>query len=112
LNTPLVFIDFKCFEFKSNLCFSKTMTTTGKNDLTAAEVENSGVELVQTDVSHHELAEKVFDGDEALKVLHSEFEAYTAEEEKRVLRKIDRRMIIIMLLVNGLQFVDKSVRLP
>lgn len=88
------------------------MAATGKNDLTATEVENSGIQLVQTDISHHELAEKVFDGDEALKVLHSEFEPYTAEEEKRVLRKIDGRMIFVMLLVNGLQFVDKSVSLP
>lgn len=55
------------------------------------------------------LDEKVKDGDDALKVLHGEFEPYTKEEEKRVLRKIDFRMIIVMLIINGLQFIDKNV---
>ena len=55
------------------------------------------------------LDEKVVDGDDALKVLHGEFEPYTKEEEKRVLRKIDFRMIIVMLIINGLQFIDKNV---
>lgn len=61
------------------------------------------------------LDEKVHDvvqnGDDALKILHTHYEPYTKEEEKRVLRKIDLRLIILMLLVNGLQFVDKNVRL-
>ena len=53
----------------------------------------------------------VQDGDDALKILHTHYEPYSQEEEKRVLRKIDLRLIVIMLLVNGLQFVDKNVRL-
>lgn len=55
------------------------------------------------------LDQKIMDGDDALKVLHGEFEPYTKEEEKRVLRKIDLRMIIVMLIINGLQFIDKNV---
>jgi hypothetical protein len=49
------------------------------------------------------------DGDLALKVLHTHFEPYSKEEEKRVLRKIDYRLASLMLLVNGIQFVDKLV---
>jgi hypothetical protein len=53
--------------------------------------------------------ENIQDGDEALKVLHTHFEPYTADEEKRLLRKIDLRLALLMLVVNGLQFVDKLV---
>lgn len=49
------------------------------------------------------------DGDLALEVLHTRFEPYTKEEEKRVLRKIDIRLALLMLLINGIQFVDKLV---
>ena len=52
----------------------------------------------------------VSDGDVALKVLHTHFEPYTKDEERRVLRKIDFRLASLMLIVNGLQFVDKLVR--
>lgn len=52
----------------------------------------------------------VHDGDLALKTLNTHFEPYTAEEEKRVCRKIDYRLASVMLLVNGIQFVDKLVR--
>lgn len=52
----------------------------------------------------------VQDGDIALNVLHSHFEPFTKEEEKKVLRKIDVRLALLMLLVNGIQFVDKLVR--
>jgi len=50
------------------------------------------------------------DGDLALQVLHTHFEPYTKDEEKRVLRKIDIRLALLMLLINGIQFVDKLVR--
>lgn len=72
-----------------------------EKDLSAVELEGSD--------NGSELAQKVDDGDEALKILHTHFEPYTKEEEKRVLRKIDLRMIIVMLIINGLQFVDKNV---
>jgi hypothetical protein len=45
------------------------------------------------------LAQVVSDGDEALKVLHTEYEPYTKEEERRVLRKIDLRMCVLMLVL-------------
>lgn len=54
-------------------------------------------------------ADDVQDGDLALKILHTHFEPYTKEEEKRLLRKIDFRLALLMLFVNGLQFVDKLV---
>ena len=54
-------------------------------------------------------ADDVQDGDLALKVLHTHFEPYTKDEEKRLLRKIDFRLAVLMLFVNGLQFVDKLV---
>lgn len=55
--------------------------------------------------------EEIHDGDLALKVLHTSFEPYTPQEEKRLLRKIDFRLALLMLFVNGIQFVDKLVSL-
>ncbi|KIW05789.1 uncharacterized protein PV09_03000 [Verruconis gallopava] len=52
-------------------------------------------------------AEKIPDGDLALQVLHTHYEPYSKDEERRVLRKIDLRLAMVMLLVNGIQFVDK-----
>ena len=54
-------------------------------------------------------AEKIQDGDDALKILHTHFEPYTKDEEKRLLRKIDLRLALLMLVVNGIQFIDKLV---
>ena len=73
----------------------------------------SAIELERADPSYNggHLDHKIYDGDEALKVLHGEYEPYTKEEERRVLRKIDLRMIVVMLIINGLQFVDKNVSL-
>lgn len=56
-------------------------------------------------------ADEVPDGDLALKILHTHFEPYTKDEEKRLLRKIDLRLALLMLFVNGIQFVDKLVSL-
>jgi MFS transporter, ACS family, allantoate permease len=87
------------------------------------------IEAVATHQSEiHHLNEKVFDGDEALKVLHTHYEPYSPEEEKSLLRKIDYRMCILMLIISeivfswslilkltkscqyldGLQFIDKN----
>lgn len=83
-----------------------------ENDTIAAqEVESAPNELrnsVASDNGIH-LSEKIRDGDQALQILHSSFEPYTKEEEKKVLRKIDRRMVLLMLFINGVQFVDKNV---
>jgi hypothetical protein len=58
----------------------------------------------------HFLAEKIHDGDDALKVLHTHYDPYTKEEERAVRNKIDRRMVLLMLAINGIQFIDKTVR--
>jgi MFS transporter, ACS family, allantoate permease len=83
---------------------------------TAMEAKYNGdIEVVQLERdttlqnSTPTLSEKIQDGDDALKILHAEFEPYTKEEERRVLRKIDLRLCILMLIINGLQFVDKTV---
>lgn len=51
----------------------------------------------------------VQDGDLALQVLQTHYEPFTKEEERRVLWKIDTRLALLMLFVNGIQFVDKLV---
>ncbi|KAF3389439.1 hypothetical protein F1880_003412 [Penicillium rolfsii] len=53
------------------------------------------------------LADKLQDGDEALHILQTEFVEYTPEEERRLRWKIDLRLVSVMLIVNGIQFVDK-----
>ena len=69
------------------------------------------IELARTatDTEIHHLSEKVVDGDEALKVLQTHFESFTPEESKRVKWKIDWRLMPLMLVINGLQYVDKNV---
>ncbi|KAI1622124.1 major facilitator superfamily domain-containing protein [Exophiala viscosa] len=52
-------------------------------------------------------SEDIQDGDLALKILHTHYEPFTPAEEKRLLRKIDFRLAVLMLFVNGIQFVDK-----
>jgi len=80
------------------------MTTAAGKDI------SSTIELERTETPYNiHLDHKVQDGDEALKILYGEYELYTKEEEKRVRRKIDFRLIIVMLIINGLQFIDKNV---
>ncbi len=80
----------------------------------SSTAKTTAIELERADAPDDgiRLDQKIHDGDEALKILHGEFEPYTKEEERRVLRKIDLRMIIVMLIINGLQFVDKNVSFP
>jgi hypothetical protein len=49
--------------------------------------------------------------DEGLKVLanYQGDETWTAEEEKRLTRKIDRRLLSILCVTYGLQYYDKAV---
>jgi len=104
--------------------------TTGKEPPQEVEMAPPlDIEAVATHQSEiHHLNEKVFDGDEALKVLHTHYEPYSPEEEKSLLRKIDYRMCILMLVISetffswslipkltrpcqyldGLQFIDKN----
>jgi hypothetical protein len=70
----------------------------------AQEVEMASpldIEAIATHQSEvHHLNEKVFDGDEALKVLHTHYEPYSPAEEKSLLRKIDFRMCSLMLVIS------------
>lgn len=62
-------------------------------------ISSADLEATASHQSGH-LNEKVaLDGDEALKILHTHFEPYTPEEEKKVLRKIDMRMCLLMLVI-------------
>ncbi|CAK7235589.1 hypothetical protein SBRCBS47491_009347 [Sporothrix bragantina] len=72
----------------------------------AAEVELAAITTVRSEVHH--LSEKVKSGDEALEILGTNYVNFTKEEEAVVRRKIDRRLMPIMLLVNGMQFIDKN----
>ncbi len=59
------------------------------------------LEAITTHASEiHHLNEKVFDGDDALKVLHTHYEPYSPAEEKALLRKIDWRMCSLMLIIS------------
>jgi hypothetical protein len=59
------------------------------------------IEAVATHHSEiHHLNEKVFDGDEALAVLHTHYEPYSPEEERSLLWKIDYRMCTLMLIIS------------
>lgn len=66
--------------------------------------------LKTTDVEHEEQAQTTSGGDEALKILGDQSEEISEEEAKAVLRKIDWRMVPLMMLVNTIQLVDKNVR--
>ncbi len=74
-------------------------------------VQQSTMDIQEVHLSEIEMSpeHKVYDGDDALKILHTHFEPFTKEEEKKVLRKIDSRMVPLMLFVNGIQFLDKQV---
>lgn len=70
----------------------------------AQEVEVASpldIEAVTTSQSEiHHMNEKIFDGDEALKVLHTHYEPYSPQEEKMLVRKIDFRMCTLMLIIS------------
>ncbi|KAJ5992657.1 hypothetical protein N7451_008381 [Penicillium sp. IBT 35674x] len=55
-----------------------------------------------------DVVDKIHNGDDALQFLQQGHEPYSKEEERRVLRKVDIRMLTLMLIVNGFQFVDKN----
>lgn len=81
---------------------SKAATGPASNDI--AEIQN------MSDTSHEEMAEKRdVHADDALKFLYDHRDSVSPEEEKAVLRKIDWRLIPVMMLVNSIQLVDKNV---
>lgn len=48
------------------------------------------------------------DPDEALKLVAGEAVVLTPEDEKRLLRKIDRNMMPLLCIVYGLNYLDKT----
>ncbi|KAJ6107998.1 hypothetical protein N7523_009321 [Penicillium sp. IBT 18751x] len=76
------------------------MTGISKAGPEAIEMENAPTQPVF-------LAEKLQDGDEALEILQSQYVEYSPEEERKLRWKIDLRLVSVMLVVNGIQFVDK-----
>jgi hypothetical protein len=78
----------------------------GKIAMSNIHVEQAALARVETGTE-----KKVYDGDDALRILHTHFEPYNEEEENAVKKKIDRRLVPIMLIANGLQFLDKNVRI-
>lgn len=79
-----------------------------KDSMTAEGIEN----VAHRATSNFTMTEKITDGDDALQFLQQGQEAYDKQEEMRVLRKIDFRMVTLMLITNGFQFIDKNVRIP
>ena len=82
-----------------------------KGSSTAIELEHATTAL-PTNSEHlgTVIAEaKIHDGDEALKFVADHYVEFSPEEEKKVVRRIDFRMMPIMMAVNGIQFVDKLV---
>ncbi|CEJ60725.1 hypothetical protein PMG11_09288 [Penicillium brasilianum] len=77
----------------------------------AAQTSKDGAEAIELEnppmTRPAVLADKLQDGDEALQILQTEFVEYTAEEERQLRWKIDLRLVTVMLIVNGIQFVDK-----
>lgn len=71
------------------------------------QLENAEVPVVPLSA---DVIDKIHDGDDALQFLQQGHQPYSKEEEKRVMRKVDVRMLTLMLIVNGFQFVDKNVR--
>lgn len=70
------------------------------------QLENAEVPVVPLSA---DVIDKIHDGDDALQFLQQGHQPYSKEEEKRVMRKVDVRMLTLMLIVNGFQFVDKNV---
>ena len=75
----------------------------------AHELEDRVTHVPTAQSEVHHLDEKIVGGDEALHTLQTHFVPFTKEEENAVRRKIDFRLVPLMLVINGLQFVDKNV---
>lgn len=62
------------------------------------------------DISHEEVSKPaVIGGDEALEVLGDHAEPISEEEAAAVLKKIDWRLMPVLILVNAIQLTDKNV---
>lgn len=87
---------------------SNNMADTEKQDSISVGKDNNAAQLedlkktITVDTLHN---------DEALKVLanyHGD-ETWTTEEEKKLRRKIDRRLLSILCITYGLQYYDKAM---
>lgn len=87
------------------LYFSRLATMSNSKQVPKDTITTVELEEVATTTEYH-LDSKVDDGDDALKILNTHYEPFTPEEEKKVLRKIDRRMVVLMLCINGIQFIE------
>jgi len=79
----------------------------GPSSSEVAEHKNETIRYEESKLEQQNVA----NGDVAVRILHSHFEPHTKEEERRLLRKIDLRLASLMLVVNGIQFMDKLVYL-
>ncbi|KAJ5776379.1 MFS allantoate transporter [Penicillium nucicola] len=82
------------------------MATTTKDDASAVELEDITSQPQAT--LHYDTKIAPADGDDALAFLQTHHEEYSKEEERRVMRKVDIRMVLLMLIINGIQFIDKN----
>ncbi|GAM91251.1 hypothetical protein ANO11243_092980 [Dothideomycetidae sp. 11243] len=71
------------------------------------EIENATVATTGEHLTAVIAEEKIHNADDALQFVAEHFVQFTPEEERSVRRKIDWRLVPIMLVVNGIQFVDK-----
>lgn len=81
--------------------------------MVATTLKDGAPQAVELDyvIQKHDVIteEMVNEGDAALKILQDHIVEYDSEEEARVRRKIDFHLVPVMLIVNGIQFVDKLV---
>ena len=84
-----------------------------------SQIEKTGHDSPTDDIDQHQHLEDLkhsvsvdtVHNDEAVKVLanyHGE-ESWTPEEEKKLTRKIDRRLLSILIITYGLQYYDKAM---
>lgn len=86
------------------------MGTDGKPS--AVAVPDESMPQLAQDITHEEAALDKTDtvnDDQAYKYLASHNTVATPEEEKAVLRKIDWRIIPLLMAVNCIQLIDKNV---
>ncbi|KAJ5723710.1 hypothetical protein N7488_001745 [Penicillium malachiteum] len=81
------------------------MKTTDRDAPSVDQLEDAQPQAVGLSA---DVVDKIHNGDDALQFLQQGHQPYSKEEEKRVMRKVDIRMLTLMLIVNGFQFVDKN----
>jgi hypothetical protein len=84
------------------------MTDPGKSETINVEKDINPTQLEEL---KNTITVDTLHNDEALKVLanYQGEETWTAEEEKKLTRKIDRRLLSILCITYGLQYYDKAM---